>query len=94
MRKIAITLVALIAFAGSAFAKDVIELNASNGKIAFDHKKHKELLKNNCKACHPAPFPMKEEKLGMAKGHKGCGDCHAKGNGPKTTASCTSCHKK
>ncbi len=95
MKKVIIALVALVAFSGAAFAKDVVELNASMGKVSFPHKAHKELLKaEGCKACHPALFPMKEEKLGKEKAHKACGDCHAKGNGPKTTAACTKCHKK
>ena len=95
MKKIALTMIALIAFAGSAFAKDVVELNASNGKISFDHKAHRERLKaEGCKACHPALFPMKEEKLGKEKAHESCGGCHSKGNGPKVTTACQKCHKK
>lgn len=97
MKKTIIALIALVAFAGSAFAagKDVIEFNASMGKVSFPHKKHQEMLKaEGCKACHPALFQMKEEKLGKEKAHKACGDCHAKGKGPKTTSECMKCHKR
>ncbi len=97
MKKTAITLIALFAFAASAFAagKEVIVFNASMGKVSFPHKKHQELLKaEGCKACHPALFPMKEDNPGKDKAHKACGDCHAKNNGPKTTKDCMKCHKK
>ncbi len=97
MKKTALTLIAIVAFAGSAFAagKDVIVFNASMGKVSFPHKKHQEMMKaDGCKACHPALFPMKEDNPGKEKAHKACGDCHAKKNGPLPTAACTKCHKR
>ncbi|MDA8429884.1 MAG: cytochrome c3 family protein [Geobacteraceae bacterium] len=88
--KIAVTLLALVAFAGSAFAADVITLPASKGNITFPHKMHQELLKD-CKKCH-AKGPGKIADLGKDWAHKTCKGCHAEmGKGP---TKCNDCHKK
>lgn len=91
MKKSLIALVALIAFAGSAFAGDVIEFAApAKGKVAFPHKKHQQLLKD-CKKCHEGA-PGKIAGFGKDWAHKNCKDCHSKmGKGPK---GCGDCHKK
>jgi len=90
MKKTVIALFALAAFAGTAFAADVIELPASMGKVSFPHKKHQEMLKD-CKKCHEKA-PGKIAELGKDWAHKTCKGCHAEGK--KGPTSCKDCHKK
>jgi predicted CXXCH cytochrome family protein len=90
MKKIAIAMITAIAFAGSAFAADVIDLPAKNGNISFNHKKHQDALKD-CKACHEKA-PGKIEGFGKDAAHKLCKGCHeTKKAGP---TKCGECHKK
>ena len=90
MKKITVALIALVAFAGTAVAADVISLPAKNGNISFPHKKHQEMLKD-CKACHEKG-PGKIEGLGKDWAHKTCKGCHeTKKAGP---TKCGECHKK
>jgi Cytochrome c7 and related cytochrome c len=90
MKKTVIALFALAAFAGTAFAADVIELPASKGNVSFPHKKHQEMLKD-CKKCHEKG-PGKIADLGKEWAHKTCKGCHTEmGKGPKA---CNDCHKK
>ena len=90
MKKIAIVMIAAIAFAGTAFAADVIDLPAKNGNISFPHKKHQDALKD-CKACHEKA-PGKIEGFGKDAAHKLCKGCHeTKKAGP---TKCGECHKK
>jgi predicted CXXCH cytochrome family protein len=90
MKKIAIAMIAAIAFAGTAFAADVIDLPAKNGNISFPHKKHQDALKD-CKACHEKA-PGKIEGFGKDAAHKLCKGCHeTKKAGP---TKCGECHKK
>ena len=90
MKKIAIAIIAAIAFAGTAFAADVIDLPAKNGNISFPHKKHQDALKD-CKACHEKA-PGKIEGFGKDAAHKLCKGCHeTKKAGP---TKCGECHKK
>jgi len=91
MKKIAIAMIAVVAFAGAAFAADVIELPAKNGNVSFTHKKHQELLKD-CKACHATEKGGKIEGFGKDMAHKTCKGCHeTKKAGP---TKCGECHKK
>ncbi len=90
MKKNAIAMIAVIAFAGTAFAADVIDLPAKNGNVSFPHKKHQTALKD-CKACHEKG-PGKIEGFGKDAAHKLCKGCHeAKKTGP---TKCGECHKK
>ena len=90
MKKIAIAMIAAVAFAGTAFAADVIDLPAKNGNISFPHKKHQDVLKD-CKACHEKA-PGKIEGFGKDAAHKLCKGCHeTKKAGP---TKCGECHKK
>ena len=90
MKKVIIAMAAVVAFAGSVFAADVIELKASMGNVTFNHKKHQELLKD-CKACHEKG-PGKIEGFGKDMAHKTCKGCHVeKKQGP---TGCKDCHKK
>lgn len=90
MKKIALTMIALIAFAGTAFAvKDSYEYKGgSMGKVTFDHKKHTAI---GCAKCHDgAP---KTIAMNKAVGHDTlCLKCHkANKKGP---VGCKDCHKK
>ena len=88
-------LFSLIALTGSlaqekkkadAPAKMVFE--AKNGKITFDHAAHTKRAKDDCKICHPAPWPESAKAPLNYKGtmHKAaeekktsCGKCHHEG---------------
>jgi hypothetical protein len=86
-----ITAVALVLFgAGTLLAADVMTFPAKNGEVQFNHKQHKEAVKN-CKTCHTQK-PGKIEGFGKDVAHKMCIECHKeKGKGPTT---CKDCHKK
>lgn len=93
MKKITavVAMLAVTAFAGVAFAADVIELPASNGKISFDHKKHKESLKD-CTKCHANAAGGKIEGFNKDMAHKTCKGCHS--DMKKGPVGCKDCHKK
>jgi len=86
-----IAAVALTMFAAtSLFAADEITMNAKNGAVKFNHKKHQELNKD-CKTCHEKG-PGKIEGWGKDAAHKQCKGCHeTKKAGP---TKCGECHKK
>ena len=90
MKKTAIVLLALAAFAGSAFASDTIEFPAPNGKVTFPHKEHQEILKD-CKKCHEKE-PGKIAGLNKDWAHKTCKGCHSEMK--KGPTKCGECHKK
>ncbi|CAH2032031.1 cytochrome c3 family protein [Trichlorobacter ammonificans] len=91
MKKIALTLIALIAFSGAAFAaaQDSYEYKGGNmGKVAFPHKKHMAL---GCAKCHEGAPKKIEINKGVAHDQL-CLKCHkAENKGPK---GCKDCHKK
>jgi hypothetical protein len=90
MKRTIIATLAIAAFAGSAFAADVMEFPASMGKVTFNHKAHQDALKD-CKKCHEAA-PGKIAGFGKDWAHKTCKGCHSDmGKGP---TSCKDCHKK
>ena len=80
----------LVAFAAStAMAVDTVTLQAKNGNVTFNHKKHSESME--CKVCHGEGRPAKFD-LDKDKAHALCKDCHtSKGAGP---TKCGDCHKK
>jgi nitrate/TMAO reductase-like tetraheme cytochrome c subunit len=80
----------LVAFAAStAMAADTVTLEAKNGNVTFNHKKHSESME--CKICHGEGTPGKLE-LDKDKAHALCKDCHTtKAAGP---TKCGDCHKK
>ncbi|MDR3579401.1 MAG: cytochrome c3 family protein [Oryzomonas sp.] len=89
MKKTVIAMLAIAAFAGTAFAADVMEFPASMGKVTFPHKMHQEMLKD-CKKCHEGA-PGKIAGFGKEWAHKTCKGCHSDmGKGP---TSCKGCHK-
>ncbi|MDY0300078.1 MAG: cytochrome c3 family protein [Trichlorobacter sp.] len=91
MKKTALTLIALIAFAGSAFAaaQDTYEYKGGSfGKVTFSHKTHAKL---GCKKCHEGA-PAKIEMNKAVAHDKLCIVCHkAEKKGP---VGCKDCHKK
>jgi predicted CXXCH cytochrome family protein len=95
MRKISavVAMFAVTAFAGAAFAAgpESMDLPASMGKVTFAHKKHQEIVKNDCKKCHEKG-PGKIAALGKDWAHKTCKGCHAEGK--KGPTGCKDCHKK
>jgi hypothetical protein len=80
----------LVAFAATtAFAADTVVLEAKNGNVTFNHKKHSESME--CKTCHGEGKPAKIE-LDKDKAHALCKKCHEdKQAGP---TKCGECHKK
>jgi len=87
MKKTIIALFALVAFAGTAFAADVIEMKKG---IKFNHKTHSELLKD-CTKCHAKAEGGKIEGFGKDFAHKSCKGCHVEMK--KGPTSCKDCHK-
>jgi cytochrome c553 len=86
MKKIMVALM-LVAFAGSAFAADVIEMKRN---VKFDHKAHQAKV-GDCKKCHEKG-PGKIEGFGKELAHgKGCKGCHAEMK--KGPTACKECHK-
>ncbi len=91
MKKAFIAMLAVVAFAGSAFAaaKDSYEYKGGSfGKVAFPHKAHTKL---GCTKCHEGGIKkidinkaVAHDKLclkchkDMKKGPQGCKDCHKK----------------
>jgi hypothetical protein len=91
MKKSIVAVIAVVSFAGAAFAADVMEFPASMGKVTFNHKKHQEALKD-CTKCHASAAGGKIEGFGKDIAHKTCKGCHQeKGQGP---TGCKDCHKK
>ena len=87
MKKTLVAMLAVVAFAGTAFAADVIEMKKG---VKFNHKAHQELLKD-CKKCHEKG-PGKIAELNKDWAHKTCKGCHTEMK--KGPTSCKECHKK
>lgn len=86
MKNAFVALLAVVAFAGSVFAADVMEFKKG---VKFNHKAHQTAV-GDCKKCHEKA-PGKIEGFGKDFAHKTCKGCHAEmGKGPK---SCKDCHK-
>ena len=86
MKKIIVTLF-LVAFAGTAFGADVIEMKKN---VKFDHKAHSESLKD-CTKCHKEATGGKIEGFGKDWAHKTCKACHT--DMKKGPTACKECHK-
>ncbi|MGZ3513779.1 MAG: cytochrome c3 family protein [Syntrophales bacterium] len=83
-----------ILMATGVFAADTITLNASNGNVTFNHKKHLDVTGNDCVKCHHT------WKKGDTSG-KLCVECHkekAEGKTPSAKDAfhkdCQGCHKQ
>lgn len=91
----------LIAAEKQAPAQIVFE--AKNGAVTFDHAKHVEAVKKDCKACHPGVFPQEKAPLNFKEGmHKkaeaaktSCAACHNPGGTAfESKGNCQKCHVK
>lgn len=87
MKKIVVAMFALVAFAGSAFAADVIEMKRG---VKFPHKAHQTAV-GDCKKCHEKG-PGKIEGFGKDFAHKTCKGCHT--DMKKGPTVCKDCHKQ
>jgi c(7)-type cytochrome triheme protein len=100
---------AVVVAAGTLFAEDKkapekITYAAKPGEVTFDHAKHVEKAKGDCKACHPAVFEQAQNKLGEYKAgmhktaeaeKKFCGHCHVAGGAAfESKGNCAKCHVK
>jgi opacity protein-like surface antigen len=89
MKKMIIAVLAVVAFAGSAIAADVIEMKKGT---TFNHKAHADVVKD-CKKCHEKAEGGKVPGFGKDLAHKGaCKDCHVEMK--KGPTSCKGCHTK
>lgn len=87
MKKMIVALLTVAAFAGSAFAADVMEFKKG---VSFNHKAHGEALKD-CTKCHAKAGGGKIEGFGKDFAHKTCKDCHNEMK--KGPTNCKGCHK-
>lgn len=86
--KTIVALFAVVAFAGTAFGADVIEMKKN---VKFNHKAHSEALKD-CAKCHKDAKGGKIEGFGKELAHgAACKGCHA--DMKKGPTSCKECHK-
>lgn len=100
-----------IAFAlamGAIFAEDKkppekLTYESKSGPVTFDHAKHAERVKGDCKACHTAIFPEDKAPLNYKDSmHKkaesekaSCATCHvAGGTSFESKGNCQKCHVK
>jgi len=81
---------------------ETITYEAKPGTVTFDHPKHIEAVKNDCKACHDAIFPQAKAPLGYKESmhkkaeadKKSCGACHvAGGTSFESKGNCKKCHR-
>jgi c(7)-type cytochrome triheme protein len=84
-------------------ARPEIVIKAKNGDILFNHKKHSDLAKADCKACHDNLWPQNTTApIGFKPPHKpleakkaSCGACHHQGGAAfsaSVPANCKKCH--
>ena len=80
-----------------------IVYEAKSGAVTFDHAKHLEAAKNDCKVCHDTLFKQAKGDLGYKEGmHKkaeaaktSCASCHvAGGTAFESKGNCAKCHVK
>ena len=88
MKKV-VAMMMVLAFAGSAFAADVIDLPAKNGNVKFNHKAHGA---QGCTKCHADAKGGKIEGFAKDSAHKLCKGCHEEMK--KGPTKCGECHKK
>jgi hypothetical protein len=85
--KKAIVALFVVAFAGTAFGADVIEMKKN---VKFNHKSHSDSVKE-CTSCHVDAKGGKIEGFGKDLAHKkGCKDCHIEMK--KGPTACKDCH--
>lgn len=90
MKRIISLLIITLVWTTVCLAADSLLLPAKNGNVAFNHKRHTELLKE-CKNCHEKA-PGKIANFGKDYAHKTCKGCHeVRSLGP---TKCGACHKQ
>jgi len=89
MKKVIVALITVVAFAGTAFSADVLELKRG---VKFNHKAHQEKLGGDCTKCHATKAGGKIEGFGKEFAHKTCKGCHA--DMKKGPSACKDCHKQ
>jgi c(7)-type cytochrome triheme protein len=96
-----VLIAALVVLAAEAPKTMVFE--SKMGNVTFDHAKHAERVKNDCKACHDKLFPQSKAPLKFKEAmHKtaekeksSCAACHhAGGTAFESKANCNKCHVK
>ena len=96
--------VALVALAADKTPPNQLVFKSTFGNVTFQHAKHIERAKNDCKVCHDklfqqsatAPLNYKASMHKPAEANKtACAACHvAGGTSFATTGNCTKCHVK
>ncbi len=100
--------IGLVFAAGGLVAEDKtppekVTFEAKPGPVTFDHAKHIDAVKKDCKACHVALFPQAKAPLGYKEsmhkkaeaGKTSCGACHvAEGMAFESKGNCQKCHVK
>lgn len=80
-----------------------IVFESKMGNVTFQHLKHQERVKGDCKVCHDKLFPQSKAPLNFKAGmHKpaeakkiSCAGCHvAGGTAFATKGNCNKCHVK
>lgn len=89
--------------AGDKKPPETITFEAKSGTVTFDHAKHAERAKGDCKACHDAIFPEDKAPLNYKESmhkkaesdKKSCAACHvAGGTSFESKGNCQKCHIK
>ena len=105
---LAILTVAVVVFSIVAMAADTgpekLVFPTKMGNVTFQHAKHVEREKGDCKVCHDKLWPQSAKaplnfKAGMHKpaeaNHTSCGACHSpQGPAFATAGNCAKCHVK
>jgi c(7)-type cytochrome triheme protein len=82
---------------------ETIVFEAKQGNVTFNHAKHIEREKKDCKVCHPKLFPQAKAPLNYKaavhqaaeKAKTSCGACHATGGTAfAAKGNCAKCHVK
>ena len=106
MLRLAPTVLAAAGLVGLYAAEEPAKLvfQSKMGNVSFDHKKHVERAKKDCKTCHPAQWPQDAKaplnfKVGMHKPAEAkktsCAACHHAGGAAfASTGNCNKCHVK
>jgi c(7)-type cytochrome triheme protein len=80
-----------------------ITIKAKNGAVLFNHKKHSDTAKGDCKVCHDKLWPQNQTTpIAFKFPHKpleakdvACGSCHKVGGASfaaSAPANCKKCH--
>src|SRR5574341_1913188 len=84
-------------------APENLVFKSNMGDVTFDHAKHQEREKGDCKVCHPKLFQQSQAPLNFKAGmHKpaeasktACAGCHhAGGKSFESKGNCNKCHVK